>query len=87
MKMLRLMGGMTRKDKIRNEHIRGTTGVAQAYKMITERQLNWNGHAMMRDEELAGLLRKCRGRIGPTREKEEKTTEYKMERCLSTRLE
>ena len=47
---------MTRKDKIRNEHIRGTTRVAQASKKITERRLNWYGNVMRRDEEL--VLRK-----------------------------
>ena len=47
---------MTRKDKIRNEHIRGTTRVAQASKKITERRLNWYGHVMRRDGE--HILRK-----------------------------
>ena len=46
MRMPRWMGGVTRKDKIRNEHIRGTTRVAQASKKITERRLNWYGHVM-----------------------------------------
>ncbi len=32
MRMLRWMCGVTRKEKIRNEHIRGTTRVAQASK-------------------------------------------------------
>ena len=41
MRMLRWMCGVTRKDKFRNEHIRGTTRVAQASKKITERRLNW----------------------------------------------
>ena len=41
MRMLRWMCGVTRKDKIRNEHIRGTTRVAQASKKITDRRLNW----------------------------------------------
>ena len=35
----------------RNEHIRGTTNVAQASEKITERQLNWYGHVVGRDEE------------------------------------
>ena len=56
MRMLRWMCGVTRKDKIRNEHIRGTTGVAQASKKITERRLNWYGHVMRRDDK--HILRK-----------------------------
>ena len=56
MRMLRWMCGVTRKDKIRNEHIRGTTRVAQASKKITERRLNWYGHVMRRDDE--HILRK-----------------------------
>ena len=56
MRMLRWMCGVTRKDKIRNEHIRGTTSVAQASKKITERKLNWYGHVMRRDGE--HILRK-----------------------------
>ena len=39
MRMLRWMCGVTRKDKIRNEHIRGTTKVAQASRKITDRRL------------------------------------------------
>ena len=56
MRMLRWMCGVTRKDKIRNEHIRGTTRMAQASKKITERRLNWYGHVMRRDGE--HILRK-----------------------------
>ena len=36
MRMLRWMCGVTRKGKIRNEHIRGTTRVVQASKKNTE---------------------------------------------------
>ena len=56
MRMLRWMCGVTCKDKIRNEHIRGTKRVAQASKQITERRLNWYGHVMRRDGE--HILRK-----------------------------
>ena len=56
MRMLRWMCGVTSTDKIRSEHIRGTTIVAQASKKITERRLNWYGHVMRRDGE--HILRK-----------------------------
>ena len=56
MRMLPWMCGVTRKDKIRNEYIRGTTRVAQASKKITERRLIWYEHVMRRDGE--HILRK-----------------------------
>ena len=40
MRMLRWMYGVTRKDKIGNEHLRWTTMVAQASKKITEGMSN-----------------------------------------------
>ena len=51
MRMLRWMCGVTRKDKIRNEHIRGTTKVAQASRKITDRRLKWYGHVMRMEED------------------------------------
>ena len=42
---------MTRRDKIRNKHIRGTTRVVQAYKNITEKRLKWYGHVRRMKEE------------------------------------
>ena len=51
MRMLRWMCGVTRKDKIRNEHIRGTTKVVQASRKITERRLKWYGHVMTMEDD------------------------------------
>ena len=51
MRMLRWMCGVTRKDTIRNEHIRGTTKVVQASRKITERRLKWYGHVMRMEED------------------------------------
>ena len=38
-------------DKIRNEHIRGTTKVVQASRKIMERRLKWYGHVMRMEED------------------------------------
>ena len=51
MRMLSLMCGVTRRDTIRNEQIRGTTRVAQASKKITENRLKWYGHMRRMKEE------------------------------------
>ena len=42
--MLRWMCGVTRRNNIRNEHIRWTTRVVHASKKITENRLKWYGH-------------------------------------------
>ena len=45
------MCGVTRKDKIRNKHIRGTMKVVQASRKITERRLKWYGQVMRMEED------------------------------------
>ena len=58
MKMLRFAMGVTRKDKIRNEHIRSTVKVERlGMKMKMKRRegrLRWYGHVMRRDKEYVG---------------------------------
>ena len=51
MRMLRCVGGVSRKYKINNEHTRGTSRVAQASTNITDRLSKWYGHVMRRDDE------------------------------------
>ena len=79
MRTLRWMCGVTRKDKIRNEHIRGTTKVAQASRKITERRLKmvWARHEdgrRSRSEESDVE--------SDTGEKEERETKDKVEGCV-----
>ena len=57
MRMLRWMCGVTRRDKIRNKHIRVTTIVVQASKKITEKRLKWYGHvSRMKEEHIVRIM-------------------------------
>ena len=51
MKMLRFAMGMTRKDKIRNEHIRSTIKVERLGMKMREGRLRWYGDVMSIDQE------------------------------------
>ena len=65
-KMPRCMCGVTRRDKIRNEHIRGTTRVVQASMKITEKrpcEENERGAHIVRrmlDVDISGKRRRGR---------------------------
>ena len=54
MKMLRFSMGVTRKYKIRNEHIRSTVRVERLGMKMREGRLMCYGHVMRRDQEYVG---------------------------------
>ena len=54
MKMLRFAMGVTRKDKIRNEYIRGTVKVEQLGMKMREGRLRCYGHVMRRHQKYFG---------------------------------
>ena len=54
MKMLRFAMEVTRKDKIRNEHIRSTVKVERLGMKMREGRLRLYGHVMRRDQEYVG---------------------------------
>ena len=54
MKLLRFTMGVTRKDKIRNEHIRSTVKVEWLEMKLREGRLRWYGHVIRRDQEYIG---------------------------------
>ena len=51
---MKMLMGVTRKDKIRNEYIRGTVKVEQLGMKTREGRLRWYGHVMRRDKEYVG---------------------------------
>ena len=54
MKMLRFATGVTRKDNIRNEHIRGTVKVERLGMKMGEGRLRWYGHVIRRGQKYVG---------------------------------
>ena len=54
MKMLRFSMGVTRKEKIRNEHIRSTVKVERLGMKMMEGRLRWYGHVMRKYQEYVG---------------------------------
>ena len=68
------MCGVTRRDNIRTERIRGTTRVVKASKKITEKRLTWYGHVRrmkdahrvrrMLDVDTPGSRRRVRPKLG-----------------------
>ena len=54
MKMLRFAMGVTRKDKIRNEYIKGRVKVERLGMKLREGRLRWYGYVMRRDQEYVG---------------------------------
>ena len=50
MRMLRWMCGVTKKDKIRNEHVTGSVKVAPVTKPNTVKRLKWHGRVKRRNE-------------------------------------
>ena len=50
MKMLRWMSGVTRRDKVNNEHIRGSVKVIEFFRRVQEARLRWYGHLKQRNK-------------------------------------
>ena len=69
MKMLRFAMGVTRKDKIRNEYIRGTVKIEWLQMKMREGRLRWYRHVMRRDKEYVGrrVILEMRKRGSPKR--------------------
>ena len=72
--MLRWMCGITRRDRIRNEEIRGKVGLAPIGDKMRENLLRWFGHVRRRPTEAPvkrcesmEIVRSMRGRGRPKR--------------------
>ena len=72
MKMLRFAMGVTRKDKIRNDYIKGTVKVEQLGMKLRKCRLRWYEYVMRR--ERPGICRKRNDGNGVTRKEEKRET-------------
>ena len=46
--------GVTRKDKIRNEYVRGTAKITKLGDKLLNARLRWYGHVKRREEDYVG---------------------------------
>ena len=82
MKMLRFAMGVTRKDKIRNEHIGSTVKVERLGMKMREGRLRWYGHVRRRDQEYVGKKMMEMELLGKIKKRE---TKEKIFRCSEKR--
>ena len=54
LKMVRWALGVTRKDKIRNEYVRGAAKIAKLRDKLRNARLRWYGHVKRREEDYVG---------------------------------
>ena len=54
LKMVRWALGVTKKDKIRNEYVRGTAKIAKLGDKLRNARLRWYGHVKRREEDFVG---------------------------------
>ena len=54
LKMVRWVLGVTRKNKIKNEYVRGTTKIAKLGDKLWKVKLHWYGHMKRREESYVG---------------------------------
>ena len=54
LKMVRWALGVTRKDKIRNEYVRGTAKIAKLADKLRNARLRWYRHVKKREEDYVG---------------------------------
>ena len=55
LKMVRWALGVTRKDKIRNEYVRGTANIAKLGDKLWNVRLRWYGHVKKREKGYVGI--------------------------------
>ena len=54
LKMVRWALGVTKKNKIRNEYVRGTAKIAKLGDKLRNARLRWYGHVKRREEDYVG---------------------------------
>ena len=84
LRMLRFAMGVTRLDKIKNTHVRGTANVVRIGKKVRETRLRWYGHVLRKE---CGVCRKAGDWHGFAREEEKRETSKEVYGRSEGRLE
>ena len=86
MKMLRMMCGVTKLNRVRNEYVRASVGVENIEDVLGQRRLSWFGHVSRKgQEDVVKKVWKWDGEVKLGRGRPEQTWDAVMKKDMKNR--